>query len=1126
MFTVYHSNRLDLLKELAVYHIRSQPLADPFQQEVMLVQSPGMAQWLQMSLASELGIAANVHFPLPATFIWQMFVAVLPEEIPKESAFNKASMSWKLMTLLPAMLQQPDFSQLSHYLADDDDQRKLFQLAGRIADLFDQYLVYRPEWLTAWERGETVAGVGEAQRWQGPLWRELVNLTCELGQPGWHRANLYRRFISTLEQAKHRPAGLPDRVFICGISALPPVYMQALQALGKHIDIHLLFTNPCRHYWGDIQDYAFLARLQSRRRRHYQSRQEHGLFRVGEDPAARFSEAGEQQLTHPLLASWGKLGRDNLWQLAQMEGQEIDAFVDIPDDTLLHRIQQDILELEDRALIGTSAGELASSAGKRLLNPYDRSLTFNLCHSPQREVEILQDRLLAMMEADPDLTARDIIVMVADIDAYTPFIQAVFGNAPGDRWLPFAISDRRASHAHPVLPAFLALLSLPDSRFAAEQVLALLEVPALAARFAIGEEGLQRLRLWVAESGVRWGLDDDNVRALGLPVTGQHTWRFGLQRMLMGYAMESEAGEWQGVLPYDESSGLVAELAGNLADLLERLSHWRQRLERPRELNDWLPLCGELLADFFLADAESEAALTLVASQWQQILSYGQQARFADAVPLTILRDELTSRLEQERISQRFLAGSINFCTLMPMRSIPFRVVCLLGMNDGVYPRNLPPLGFDLMSETPRKGDRSRRDDDRYLFLEAMLSARDCLWISYIGRAIQDNSERYPSVLVSELLDYAAQSHCLPGDEARDLDSSAARVATHLQVLHSRTPFAAENFMPNAPQPSFAREWLAAASGGGEAQANFIQPLAPLKPETLSFEQLVRFWRHPVRAFFTQRLGVSFYDEESELPDAEPFALASLDRYQLNQQLLNCLIQEQSAEALYARYRAAGALPFGAWGELFWQGQQQEMLTLAGRVREQLAPGESVEINLPVAGLKLCGWLARVQPDGLLRWRPGILNAKDGLSLWLEHLAWCASGGQGSSRMLGRKDSLWHFPPLSQQAAGEWLTRYVEGYLSGICSPLLLLPACAEAWLSVCYDTRSGALLEDEATRAAAQSKLMQAWTGNWPLPGEGSDAYLQRLFRQPDEQQVGQMVTEARRWLLPLLQFHQPERS
>ncbi len=630
------------------------------------------------------------------------------------------------------------------------------------------------------------------------------------------------------------------------------------------------------------------------------------LFRDSENAGQLFNSDGEQDVGNPLLASWGKLGRDYIYLLSDLESsQELDAFVDVTPDNLLHNIQSDILELENRAVAGVNIEEFSRSDNKRPLDPLDSSITFHVCHSPQREVEVLHDRLLAMLEEDPTLTPRDIIVMVADIDSYSPFIQAVFGSAPADRYLPYAISDRRARQSHPVLEAFISLLSLPDSRFVSEDVLALLDVPVLAARFDITEEGLRYLRQWVNESGIRWGIDDDNVRELELPATGQHTWRFGLTRMLLGYAMESAQGEWQSVLPYDESSGLIAELVGHLASLLMQLNIWRRGLAQERPLEEWLPVCRDMLNAFFLPDAETEAAMTLIEQQWQAIIAEGLGAQYGDAVPLSLLRDELAQRLDQERISQRFLAGPVNICTLMPMRSIPFKVVCLLGMNDGVYPRQLAPLGFDLMSQKPKRGDRSRRDDDRYLFLEALISAQQKLYISYIGRSIQDNSERFPSVLVQELIDYIGQSHYLPGDEALNCDESEARVKRILlasipgcRLIRKTTSQANDKAMLVNGSP--------AASQAGKAHSEFVQPLPFTLPETVPLETLQRFWAHPVRAFFQMRLQVNFRTEDSEIPDTEPFILEGLSRYQINQQLLNALVEQDDAERLFRRFRAAG----------------------------------------------------------------------------------------------------------------------------------------------------------------------------------------------------------------------------
>ncbi|OTA19851.1 exonuclease V subunit gamma [Xenorhabdus beddingii] len=1133
MFRVYHSNQLDILKELMAILIGENPLSDPFGKEMILVQSPGMSQWLQIQLAEKLGIAANMEFPLPATFIWQMFTQILPD-VPKDSAFSKDAMKWKLMTLLPNLLTEPEFSALRHYLDQDIDKRKIHQLAGRVADLFDQYLVYRPQWLESWENGQLIDGLSNNQLWQKRLWSELTEYTHQLQQPMWHRANLYHRFIETLANGNFPLANLPSRIFICGISALPPVYLQVFQALGQHIDIHLMFTNPCQYYWGDIQSYAFLAKLNSRKPKHYKSRKLLERFKDPDNAPSLFNEEGEQYLNNPLLASWGKLGRDNLYLLSQLEpDSDVHAFVELESDCILHQVQRDILNLEDHTQIGSTDITFKNSLKKRPFDSADRSLTFHSCHSPQREVEVLQDQILHLLDNDPLLLPRDIIVMMADIDSYAPYIQAVFGNAPDDRYIPFAISDRKVRQAHPVLQAFMTLLDLPQSRFTAEQVLALLEVPALACKFEIQEEGLRLLRRWVKESGICWGLDDDNIEALSLPATGQNTWRFGLMRMLLGYAMDSHAGPWNEVLPYDESSGLAAELAGQLAEFLMELNRWRKILSEAQPLSDWLAVCPQLLDTFFAADDEIELVLALITQQWQKVIDNGLNAHYNEHVPLVLLRDELAFRFDNEKISQRFLAGSLNFCTLMPMRSIPFKVVCLLGMNDGVYPRTISPLGFDLMVEKTQRGDRKRRDDDRYLFLEALVSAEKFFYISYIGKSIRDDTECNPSVLVNELLDYVCQSFCRSGDEMLNVDDSAKNARDHLLSQHTRVPFATENFLPDHNLQSYATEWLPAATQQGISGADFCQPIAFDRGavKEIGLDELIRFYRHPVRAFFQQRLKVHFVIEERELPEEEPFVLDNLQRYQFNQLLLSILIEQGAPESLFHHLRASGGLPYGSFGEVYWEEQLGSMRPLADKVREERTETFSINLYEELNSVILTGKINQVQPDGILRWRPANLTANDSIQLWIEHLAYCLSGGTRESRMYGtgKKDKRekegknvpdCRFLPVGQDEARNYLNQMVEGYFQGMSEPLPLFCRSGWAWLMDCFNKQSQEIDFSEEAQQSAESKLMEQWLGTHDKKGESYDHYVQRAFRQVDQSLLARMKREIQRYLLPMARY------
>ncbi|SNC58297.1 exodeoxyribonuclease V subunit gamma [Sodalis endosymbiont of Henestaris halophilus] len=1121
MFTVYHSNKMDTLQTIANQLIASNPIRDPFQSEIILVQNTGMAQWMQMKFAAHFGIAANIKFLQPTSFIWQMFTRMIPY-IPNESSFTKQAMTWRLMKLLPRLCLQQDFTTISEYLRDDD-KRKSFQFATQVAELFDKYMLYRPDWLESWQRGELIVGIGEDQLWQAELWQALMVATEQARKPMWHHANFQQCFIKTLTESQHKPSGLPDRLFICGISALTLTFLQTLQALSHHIDIYLLLINPCRYYWGNIRDRDFLARLLSRHRRHYQQETELSLFCCPKQAKALLNEFGEQQVGNPLLSSWGKQGSDNLYLLAQLDDiTEVDAFVEPTGDKLLSLIQRDILALENHAVIGKNSKMIKHSGDKRALQLNDRSLSLHICHSEQREVEVLHDSLLAMMAEDQTLSPRDIMVMVANIEHYTPAIQAVFGDNGNERYLPFIIFDRRTQHLHPVLLAFLSLLELPRSRFTAEQVLLLLEVPALANRFAIDEEKLQLLRKWVTESGIRWGLDDDTLRELMLPATGKNTWQFGLNRMLLGYAMDNESDEWQGILPYCESSGLIAGLVGQLAELLIQLRKWRDRLAQSHSPETWLGYAHEMIEDFFAPDAKAEAALTLLENQWRQILECALQERYDQPVLVTMLQDALTARLEQTLdVNQRFLAVSINFCTFMPMRSIPFRVVCLLGMNDGVYPRTQPKVGFDLMTQQSRCGDRCQRDDDRYMFLEALLSAQEKFYISFIGRAIQDNTTHYPSMLVNELSDYIAQSFYLPGDEHANTESSNNRVRKHLWQWHSRMPFEPDNFMPGSETQSFASEWLPAASGEGNPQPDFIVPLTAESYHVLTLDKLLSFYRHPVRAWFVQRLKVSLHYRPPEISRYEPFVIDSLNRYQLNNKLVNTIINGESTQRLFCQVLAAGLLPYGVFGELYWAKQYKEMQELSEKVIiRQLPKTHSLEIDLMLGNIKLSGCLLKVQNNGLLRWRPGNLSAQDGLLLWLEHLAYCAMGAEGESWMIGTHGE-WHFAPLPVYRAKEFLLSLVSGYCRGMVSPLLLLPRSGSAWISYCYDPVTKSINYEEGKQQKANEKLIQAWQGNQHISGEGEDPYLQRLIRQLNKQHIKAITSAAEQYLLTPFMFN-----
>ncbi|WP_439328455.1 exodeoxyribonuclease V subunit gamma [Lonepinella sp. BR2357] len=1004
MFKIYHSNDLDVQKDILCELIKRDPLDDPFETETILVQSPGMAQWLQLQLAEKQGIAANFKFPMPASFIWQQYVDNLPNVLPnavEQSQFSKEAMTWRLMGLI----KQLDFQPILHYLhySIDSEQHKLYQLASKIADLFDQYLVYRPQWITAWEQQQPEIIVQEilSQQkqldecfkqqimqdvaWQGKLWCALIGEVASEGHLVQHRANLYRQYLQ-LSSYKN----LPKRLFIFGISALPKTYLDTLAVMAEHCDVHLFFNNPSQYYWGDIVDPTFAQKRALKTLTKQQSGQAISLFN---DTQLEDYFANKQELTaedehlsigHPLLATWGKLGRDFFYLLSRLDSQEIQANTELTGDShLLTQVKRKILQL-------------APSQGKSLhWTAQDPSLSFHACHSPMREVEVLHDYLLQCFQQDEDLTPKDIVVMVANIDRYAPYIQAVFGqyqvkiqDAKGKwgedkRYIPFSIADQTLSESDVLLATFLHLLRLKDSQFSAEDVLALLDIPAIRQRFSITLGDLDNLRHWVKDSGIRFGLEKSSTQGVNF-----NAWQAGLERMLLGFALREENGIWQQEnLGFDNSYGLNSRLVGALARFIEQLHSWQITLSQPHTVTQWETALTALLADFFSEEAHTVDMLRYIENSIQQVSQSLKAWQVDEPLTTEVMVDVLTEKLNAPENSLKFLVGKVSFCTLLPMRTIPFKVVCLLGMNEQDYPRHTTPNSFDLMQYHRQKGDRFRRDDDRYLFLEALLSAQQRLYISYVGQSIIDNCPLEPSVLVNQLLDYLYDN--------LDVDCQPQGDKKALVQYHAMTAWSAKNF--SETHRTFAKQWANIANAH-QPPLDFVQAASSstevaVTPVSIDCEQLIKFVKNPVQFFFEQRLGVYYRDQDEQISDTEYFTLDGLDTYQIQQDLL--MNEDLDIEQYFAKLTVKGRLPRGEFAQIY----QQQLRSDVEQFRTVIAayqgkPMESryIDFTFNIKGqlVQLSGYIDRLfsTENGLQRiqWQAGKHKDSYTIENWLNWL--------------------------------------------------------------------------------------------------------------------------------------------
>ncbi len=1056
---IFTGNRLEMLAD-KLAALFATPLASPLTPEVIIVQSRGMERWLSLEIARRRGICANVRFPFPKAFTEEAFAALLGG-VPATEAFSPAVLTWKIMGLLPALLHRPAFAPLRHYLEGEGGEAggvleggrpaarglKRLQLAERTAWLFDQYLIFRPDMVAAWERGETAR---DDERWQGELWRALV-----AGETVSHPAARKEAFLREIKLAGEVKGLLPERVSVFGISVLPPFHLEIFQALARRIEVNLFLLNPSREFWGDIRS---------------EREQEREMQRVREirgdyaaSPEGLYLEGGNR-----LLASLGALGREFFSLILDLGGEEQDFFSEPEEETLLGALQADILNLRNR-------GE----GDRKSIAPEDRSVQFHSCHSPLREVEVLYDLLLSLFEADGELRPHDILVMAPEIEVYAPLIKAVFARPRvtfGEPLpsIPFTIADRDSRLESDLIEGFLKVLDMAGGRFTAGQVLAPLEIPAVAARFGLDPAEVELIRGWVVATGIRWGIDGENRRQLGLPALGDNTWQAGLERLLMGYAMPGKEERLvEGILPYDIEGSETAVL-GRFLEYTETLFSRVAALGQSRTLGEWSRTLSGLLEGLFSTPEDGEGGMETLREAVLKLGALQETAGFQEPVTLEVIKACLGKDLSEKNLGFGFLAGGVTFCSLLPMRSIPFKAICLLGMNGADYPRRSWAPAFDLIAKYPRAGDRSRRKDDRYLFLEALLSARKYLLLSYVGQSGADNSLLPPSVLVTELLDYLEEGYGL---------ASGGSLREHLLTTHRLQAFSPAYFQGRGRLFSYSAENWRAARRLLEKKEPRTAPAPLLPPPDETWRQvdlagLVAFFADPVSFLLRRRLNVQLQDQEDLPEEREPLHLAGLEKYTLEQSLTEWSLAGRDLHDYRAVARAAGRLPHGAVGDYAYGRLRKEVEEFAAVVRPCLAGKEPAvrEIELSLGVFRFSGKIS-LYGGQLIQFRYANLKAKDYLRLWITHLAlgMLERGEVAPARLLG-KDGAWRFGPPSQPR--ESLAALLDLYWEGLSRPLKFFPRTSWEYGRLVWGAGKP---KEEGLRAAVKT-----WRGNDFSPGEG----------------------------------------
>ena len=1057
MFTIHQSNRLEeLLLQLSM--LLRQPLTDPLSPETVIVQSQGMARWLSLNLAEIHGVCANLDCPFPAAFIWRLLIGQGSGENLNGSMqeveirpYEPGVLVWSVMESLGRLQDDSAFAEIQKYISREPKDTRKYQLSLRVAALLDQYTVHRPEWIKNWSLGKQVKGLGAPQEWQAILWEDIMEK-----HGASHRVSLFEQFKEN--QHGNILASLPERLCLFGIPAMPKSQLEFFTYVSGLTDVHLFLLSPCQHYWADYASEKSLAREE--------------VKGTGLDCSNDLHfDKGCQ-----LLVSMGQMGRDfqNLL-LSSAQYSEREFYVEPGMENILSVIQSDVLAGQD-------------ICEQFDIDPDDNSVQIHKTHSPMREVEVLHDQLLDIFTKDEKLEARDVLVMVPDIALYAPFIDAIFGSIPGEKSrIPYSIADRSATG--PIINAFFDLLHLCHSRVNASQVLSLLGQEPVRSRFNINAGQMDTVRKWVKDTGIRWGLSPEHRQNFGGADLQTGTWSMGMDRMMLGYAIpDDDTVIFDAYLPYGDIEGSQGSLLGKFVNFFSTLEAFVASCKKKKSMKKWRDNLTKALIDFFDEKKSSGSEVQKIRGKIEKLVNAAEAAQNFEEIGLDVVMASLEASVKATS-GRNFLCGRVTFCQMVPMRSIPFKIICLLGMNDNTFPRQERPVSFDLMTGNRQAGDRSRRDDDRYLFLETILSARQCLYISYVGLSNHDQRDIPPSVVVSELLEHISGRLGISMQECSD----------YLVVEHALQPFSRKYFAGELFSYSSLNRIISENLGKNHLSYGLLgqnQKIAAedVPPCEIDLDNLLSFFEHPVRYLLRRRLGVFLDDYYSAHEDRDVFSLDSLPRYKLHDDLLNMDGDSLDPAIEYRIRTLQGELPAGLAGRYAFDDSLSYVSEVAENISKLRGAGKagSFAVDLNLDGIRFTGRLDEIWEQGQFIQRPTVLSRfsyRDMIQTWLKHLVLCAADADIRSTSFLCCDGGKHFA-FFEDATAE-LGKLVRLFIAGQDKALPIFPKTSFAYAKALW---GGA--RQKSTPEQAIEKARHVWlTGDHFNSAEQEDAYLAAAF-------------------------------
>ncbi|MDZ7757545.1 exodeoxyribonuclease V subunit gamma [Rhodohalobacter sp.] len=923
MISYYSGNQLTVLADHLSDCLKSQTPDDPFQSQTILVPNRDSAKWLQLHLSEKMGIAANYRFMMPAEWHWKRIREIYPD-LPKVLPSDPEPMKWTLFSLLtdPGVLKR--FSRLYNYISEQSDEMRepaTLKLSRQLASVYDQYLIYRPEMILKWDAGNTGSG---DEKWQAELWQLLTKRWENSFETPicYHKAKL---FDIAEKEFKRKDSVSKTPLFVFNPGLIPASIARFLKVYSENHPIHL-FQN-----------------------------------RVTESISSEYDCSILNSLAEETVSI------DSIYQ--SIVDDEVQEFCEFDSITLLSEVKNRISKNR--------------SDKKYEFDVDDKSIQIRSCHSPLREIETLHQFLLEQFERDPSLKPDDVLVVTPDLAPYEKVIDAVFGvKEEGLPAIPYRTPSSGFQQSLQIVNTFLDFLHLITSRFEFNDVFDLFETKPILERFEIAESDASRIKEWLEDNYIIWGIDEEHRKEWGQPEQKTHTWKRAMQRIWDGDIIGSNRAEELGFERYEGVKTITdRDRWAAFNRYFNFLNDCRQIAKHPKMAGQWCDLLTRWASELFSDGVISDGAGNTLKSGIESLRSQFEASSVDGKISFKLIRSEIEAVLENRTgRSARFTDG-VTFSSMVPVRGLPFKLIAMIGLNEETFPRKQNAPDFDLMNQNPRVTERDRKKEDKALFLESVLAAGEIHYCSYIGQSKVDNEHLPPSPIVSEWIDYLSR-----------ITGKKRESWVQYEAISGFSPNAFTNGKTYSEAYHRAMQATISDTSDRKGGIQFRKPVEIEEAQTdVELSDLIRFYTKHPDWFLRNRFDARPRDPEE---DRDEFSLSALEKHQLFRQIFSWRLSGIEQEQIQPVVLESGVVPAG-WGGRKELNELSKSVDTAFEVLDELNINPEltyIDLDIKLKDNRLTGLVENYSSKGLVQINPSSKRGGNLFKAWLNHLAVQASG--------------------------------------------------------------------------------------------------------------------------------------